>query len=264
MILQLTDGPDGQAQHWGQVAGVDKESFHRYTPLWHGLAGGVVEGAGILTNADLCRHVADMAACSARILAHAFASVRSALSCAHMLWLRDSRWAPTRSVFASLCLPCKGSRVQILSSAPMKARSLNTTENPRAQDPVGIRLFRVGEGLHVRGMIRNRHLSRSIAEANGRSSEFGRMLEYKTTWYGSRLTVAPRFYASTQVCSVVRTPQIGAATGRPGLPPRSGWTRDRPRSERGTGTPIACRRELPGDARRLWSERLWLGGGTAR
>jgi len=27
------------------------------------------------------------------------------------------------------------------------------------------------------------------------------MLEYKTTWYGSRLVIAPRFYPSTKTCS---------------------------------------------------------------
>ena len=57
----------------------------------------------------------------------------------------------------------------------------------------------VVEDLSVRAMIRNRHLSRSIADAGW--SEFRRMLEYKTQWYGSRLVVAPRFYPSTKTCS---------------------------------------------------------------
>ena len=57
----------------------------------------------------------------------------------------------------------------------------------------------VVEDLSVRGMIRNRHLSRSIADAGW--GEFRRMLDYKTTWYGSRLMVAPRFYPSTKKCS---------------------------------------------------------------
>ena len=58
----------------------------------------------------------------------------------------------------------------------------------------------VVEDLSVRGMIRNRHLSRSIADAGW--SEFRRMLEYKAEWYGSLLVVAPRFYPSTKTCSV--------------------------------------------------------------
>ena len=57
----------------------------------------------------------------------------------------------------------------------------------------------VVEDLSVRGMIRNRHLSRSIADAGW--GEFRRMLEYKTIWYGSQLIVAPRFYPSTKTCS---------------------------------------------------------------
>ena len=58
----------------------------------------------------------------------------------------------------------------------------------------------VVEDLAVRGMIRNRQLARSIADAGW--SEFRRLLEYKTSWYGSRLIVAPRFYPSTKTCSI--------------------------------------------------------------
>ena len=57
----------------------------------------------------------------------------------------------------------------------------------------------VVEDLAVKNMIRNKHLSRHIADAGW--SEFRRMLEYKTKWYGSRLVVAPRFYPSSRRCS---------------------------------------------------------------
>ena len=57
----------------------------------------------------------------------------------------------------------------------------------------------VVEDLSVHGMLRNQHLSRSIADAGW--GEFRRMLEYKTIWYGSELVIAPRFYPSTKTCS---------------------------------------------------------------
>lgn len=58
----------------------------------------------------------------------------------------------------------------------------------------------VVEDLNVGGMVRNRHLSRQISDAGW--SEFRRMLVYKTTWYGSRLVVAPRFFPSSKTCSI--------------------------------------------------------------
>jgi putative transposase len=55
------------------------------------------------------------------------------------------------------------------------------------------------EDLHIRGMIRNRSLSTAIADAGW--GEFRVMLAYKTQWYGSKLVVAPRFFASSKTCS---------------------------------------------------------------
>ncbi len=55
------------------------------------------------------------------------------------------------------------------------------------------------EDLHVAGMIRNHKLARRIADAGW--GEFRHMLGYKTDWYGSLLTVAPRFFPSTKRCS---------------------------------------------------------------
>jgi putative transposase len=57
----------------------------------------------------------------------------------------------------------------------------------------------VVEDLHVAGMLRNRRLARSIADASW--AEFHRQLAYKCTWYGSRLVVADRWYASSKTCS---------------------------------------------------------------
>lgn len=57
----------------------------------------------------------------------------------------------------------------------------------------------VVEDLGVRGMMANRGLAKSIADAGW--SEFVRQLVYKTAWYGSRLVVADRFFPSTKMCS---------------------------------------------------------------
>jgi putative transposase len=55
------------------------------------------------------------------------------------------------------------------------------------------------EDLNVRGMVRNRKLSRRILDSGW--SEFRRLLEYKCEWYGSRLMIADKFYPSTKMCS---------------------------------------------------------------
>ena len=57
----------------------------------------------------------------------------------------------------------------------------------------------VVEDLHVAGMVRNRQLARAITDQGW--AEFDRQLAYKTAWYGSRLLVAPRFFASSKICS---------------------------------------------------------------
>lgn len=54
------------------------------------------------------------------------------------------------------------------------------------------------EDLSVRGMARNRHLSRAILDMGW--YEFRRQLEYKCPWYGSRLVVVPAPYTS-RTCS---------------------------------------------------------------
>jgi putative transposase len=57
----------------------------------------------------------------------------------------------------------------------------------------------VVEQLHVAGMVRNRHLARVISDTA--MAELRRQLTYKTTWYGSRLAVADRYFPSSKTCS---------------------------------------------------------------
>jgi putative transposase len=57
----------------------------------------------------------------------------------------------------------------------------------------------VVETLAVGALQRSRRVSRGLADAGLR--QFRTMLEYKTTWYGSTLRLAPRMFASSQICS---------------------------------------------------------------
>ncbi len=57
----------------------------------------------------------------------------------------------------------------------------------------------VVETLGVAGMMRNRRLSRALADAG--MAELRRQLAYKAAWYGSRLVEADRFLPSSKTCS---------------------------------------------------------------
>jgi putative transposase len=57
----------------------------------------------------------------------------------------------------------------------------------------------VVEQLNVAGMVRNRRLARALSDAG--LAELRRQLAYKTSWYGSQLIVADRFYPSSRMCS---------------------------------------------------------------
>jgi putative transposase len=55
------------------------------------------------------------------------------------------------------------------------------------------------EDLNVKGMSKNRKLASAILD--GGFFEFRRQLEYKSKWYGSKLTIVNRFYPSSKTCS---------------------------------------------------------------
>jgi putative transposase len=57
----------------------------------------------------------------------------------------------------------------------------------------------VMEDLHVKNMIQNHKLAKAISEVSW--SLFRCMLEYKASWYERDLIIAPKQYASSQLCS---------------------------------------------------------------
>ena len=54
------------------------------------------------------------------------------------------------------------------------------------------------EDLNVKGMVRNRHLAKSVSDASW--STFVTMLEYKAKWHGKTLVKIGRFYPSSKTC----------------------------------------------------------------
>ena len=57
----------------------------------------------------------------------------------------------------------------------------------------------VMEDLNVAGMVRNRSLARHVSDAA--FGELRRQLDYKAQWYGTKLVIADRWYASSKTCS---------------------------------------------------------------
>jgi putative transposase len=55
------------------------------------------------------------------------------------------------------------------------------------------------EDLHVKGMLKNRHLAQAIADVG--LYEFRRQLQYKGQWYGCEVFLADRFFPSSKQCS---------------------------------------------------------------
>ena len=55
------------------------------------------------------------------------------------------------------------------------------------------------EDLNVKGMLKNRNLSKSVADAS--FCEIKRQLEYKTKWYGGEVVKINRFFPSSKLCS---------------------------------------------------------------
>ncbi|WP_129561319.1 RNA-guided endonuclease InsQ/TnpB family protein [Paraburkholderia dokdonensis] len=79
--------------------------------------------------------------------------------------------------------------------AAIRSDSLHklTTDLTRRFHTIGV------EDLNVRGMMKNRHLARSIADMS--FFEFRRQLEYKADMRGGQIIAADRWFASSKTCS---------------------------------------------------------------
>ncbi len=66
----------------------------------------------------------------------------------------------------------------------------------RLVDEFGVITF---ETLHIKGMVRNHKLAKSISDAGW--GQFIGFTEYKGAWYGAHVEKVDRFYASTKTCS---------------------------------------------------------------
>ena len=55
------------------------------------------------------------------------------------------------------------------------------------------------EDLNVKGMMKNKHLSKAIQEQG--FYEFRRQMEYKCKWNGIEFVLANRFFPSSKMCS---------------------------------------------------------------
>lgn len=55
------------------------------------------------------------------------------------------------------------------------------------------------EDLNIKGMVRNHKLAKAISSVSW--SEFFKMLEYKSIWYGSTVVRIPTMYPSSQTCN---------------------------------------------------------------
>ena len=83
------------------------------------------------------------------------------------------------------------------------------------------------EDLNVKGMIRNKRLARSVSDASW--SKFLSMLDYKGTWYGTKIIRVSRWYPSSQICSNCgyRNPEIKDLKVRKWTCPACGSYHDR-------------------------------------
>jgi len=123
--------------------------------------------------------------------------VRVEKKLAHAQRIASRRQGPKKGVAPSNRWKKANGRVQKVHADVRNARKnfihQTTTRLAKHYDVIVI------EDLNVAGMVKNHSLAKHIEDAAW--GEFGRQLEYKTTWYGSTLVRAGQFYPSSKTCS---------------------------------------------------------------
>ncbi|WP_017595943.1 RNA-guided endonuclease InsQ/TnpB family protein [Nocardiopsis potens] len=126
-----------------------------------------------------------------------------------------------------------------------------TTRLARTKSAVAV------ETLHVKGMVRNRRLSRAVSDAG--FAEFIRQLEYKAGWYGSTVWKADRWFPSSKTCGdCKRVNRALALADRTWACPGCGTVRDRDANAAGNLLDAMLKHsekqlagKLPGEEKRL-------------
>ena len=111
-----------------------------------------------------------------------------------------------RRLSRTLSRKVKGSRNRAkakLKLAKLHARIANIRRDSLHQLSTSItrRFHTIGiEDLNVKGMLRNRHLARAIADMG--FYELRRQIEYKAAWRGGHVVLVDRWFPSSKICSV--------------------------------------------------------------
>jgi len=90
--------------------------------------------------------------------------------------------------------------VKLLTKHHLKIANIRKDSSHKASNSITKNYALIGvEKLNVAGMVKNRHLAKSISDAG--FGELIRQLKYKAEWRGGRVVEADRFYPSSKTCS---------------------------------------------------------------
>ncbi len=120
-----------------------------------------------------------------RFLGRALAKLRHAQRRLHRKTKRSSNWKKQVAKVVRLHIKVKNARMDFAHKA--------STAIVKSHDVIAV------EDLDIRGMLKNRHLSRAISDVGW--GQFLSMLEYKAAWAGKLFVQIGRFEATSQACS---------------------------------------------------------------